>query len=218
MKKQYLTKKNLNVKGQEMLEKVEKLRSYHNIELSPNKSALLIIDMQEYFLNPSSHAFIPSAETILPGVNKLVSAYYRKNLPVIFTLHSNNEENAKMMGKWWPKLLYEGQKEKTLAKGLNPSNGIIVEKNQYDAFYNTNLEQILQENNISQVIVCGVLTNICCETTARSAFVRGFEVFFTIDGTAAYSEEHHMATISNLSYGFAIPMLLDEIFDILSQK
>jgi len=104
MKKQYLTKKNLKVKGQKMLEKVKKLRSYHNIELSPNKSALLIIDMQEYFLNPSSHAYIPSAETILPGVNKLISAYYRKNLPVIFTLHSNNEKNAKMMGKWWPLL------------------------------------------------------------------------------------------------------------------
>jgi len=105
-----------------------------------------------------------------------------------------------------------------IAKGLDSSDGIIIEKNQYDAFYNTNLEQILHENNISQVIVCGVLTNICCETTARSAFVRGFETFFTIDGTAAYSEEHHMATISNLSYGFAIPILLDELFAILSKK
>jgi len=218
MKKQYFTKENLKVKGKEMLEKVEKLRSYNNIELFPDKSALLIIDMQEYFLNPSSHAYIPSAETILPGVKKLISVYSEKKLPIIFTLHSNTLENAGMMEKWWPDLLREGQKESKLARGLNSSNGIIIEKNQYDAFYNTNLEKILHENNISQVIVCGVLTNICCETTARSAFVRGFEVFFTIDGTAAYSEEHHTATILNLSYGFAIPILLDELFDILSKK
>jgi len=218
MKKQYFTKENLKVKGKEMLEKVEKLRSYHNIELFPDKSALLIIDMQEYFLNPSSHAYIPSAETILPGVKKLISVYSEKKLPIIFTLHSNTLENAGIMGKWWPDLLREGKKESAIAKGLDSSDGIIIEKNQYDAFYNTNLEQILHENNISQVIVCGVLTNICCETTARSAFVRGFETFFTIDGTAAYSEEHHMATISNLSYGFAIPILLDELFAILSKK
>ena len=122
------------------------------------------------------------------------------------------------MGKWWPDLLREGQQESKLAKELNSSDGIIVKKNQYDAFYNTNLEQILHKNKINQIIVCGVLTNICCETTARNGFVRGFEVFFTIDGTAAYTEEHQMATISNLSYGFAIPILLDELFDILSEK
>jgi bifunctional isochorismate lyase/aryl carrier protein len=62
------------------------------------------------------------------------------------------------------------------------------------------------------------MTNICCETTARSAFVRGFEVFFAIDGTATYSEEHHLATIMNFSYGFVIPILLDELFSVLSKN
>lgn len=218
MKEKYFTKENLKVKGKEMLEKVKKLRSYHNIEFLPDKSALLIIDMQEYFLNPSSHAFIPSSATILSGVKKLISIYSKKNLPVIFTLHSNTNENAGLMRKWWPDLLREGYAESLLAKELNSSDGIIVKKNQYDAFYNTNLENILKSKNISQVIVCGVLTNICCETTARSAFVRGFETFFAIDGTAAYTEEHHMATILNLSYGFVIPILLDELFDLLSEK
>jgi isochorismate hydrolase len=218
MKQKYFTKENLKVKGKEMLKAVEKLRSYHDTELIPEKSALLIIDMQEYFLNPSSHAYTPSAEAVLPGVKKLLSIYSKNNLLIIFTMHSNTDENAKMMGQWWPDLLYEGQKEAKLADGLNPTDGIIVKKNQYDAFYNTNLEKILRKENISQIIICGVLTNICCETTARSAFVRGFKTFFTIDGTAAYSEEHHMATILNLSYGFAIPILLDELFSILSKK
>ena len=218
MKQQYFTEENLKVKGREMLREVEKLRSYHDTELIPEKSALIIIDMQEYFLNPSSHAYTPSSAAILPGVKKLLSIYSKRNLPIIFTLHSNTDENAGMMGEWWPDLLYEGQKESKLAGGLNSYDGIIIEKNQYDAFYKTNLEQILRKKNISQIIICGVLTNICCETTARSAFVRGFKTFFTIDGTAAYSEEHHMATILNLSYGFAIPILLDELFSILSKK
>lgn len=218
MKEKYFTEENLKVKGKEMLEKVKKLRGYHNIEFLPENSALLIIDMQEYFLNPSSHAFVPSAATILPGVKKLISIYSKKNLPIIFTLHSNTDKNAGLMGKWWPDLLREGQKESKLARGLDSSDGIMINKNQYDAFYNTNLENILKTKKINQVIVCGVLTNICCETTARSSFIRGFETFFTIDGTAAYSEEHHMATILNLAYGFSVPILLDELFTLLSEK
>ena len=218
MKEKYFTEENLKIKGKEMLEEIKKLRGYHNITFFPDKSALLIIDMQEYFLSSSSHAFIPSSVTILPGIKKLISIYSKKNLPIIFTLHSNTDENAGIMGRWWPDLLREGSNESLLAKGLKPSDGIIVKKNQYDAFYNTNLEHILKTRNINQVVICGVLTNICCETTARSAFVRGFETFFTIDGTAAYTEKHHMATILNLAYGFAIPILLDELFDLLSEK
>ncbi len=217
MKKQYFTKENLKLKAKEMLEQVEKLRSYHDIELLPEKSALMIIDMQKYFLEPSSHAYIPSAEVILPGVKKLISLYEAKRLPVIFTLHSNTEENAGIMGKWWPDLLGEGSPESHLPESLESYGGIRIEKHQYDAFYDTTLEEILHKKNISQLVICGVMTNICCETTARSAFVRGVEVFFTIDGTATYNEEHHMATIMNLSYACAIPVLLDEIFARLSK-
>lgn len=215
MKKQYFTKENIKFKAKEMLLKVEKYRKYHDIEFLPGRSALLIIDMQKYFLESTSHAYIPSAEIILPGVKDLVSIYTKKSLPVIFTLHSNTEENASVMGKWWPKLLREGSPESRMPEELDSSGGIMIEKSQYDAFYNTNLEQLLHEKNISQLVICGVMTNVCCETTARSAFVRGFEVFFCIDGTATYNEDHHMATLANLSYGFAIPVLLDELFSIL---
>lgn len=218
MKKQYFTKENLKSRAREMLMKVEKYRRYHNIEFLPEKSALLIVDMQKYFLENTSHAYIPSAETILPGVKKLISVYSAKSLPVIFTLHSNTKENEGMMGKWWPKLLREGSPESRIPEDLSLPGGIIVEKNQYDAFYKTDLEQILHDKNISQVIICGVMANVCCETTARSAFVRGFEVFFCIDGTATYNEEHHMSTLMNLSYGFAIPVLLDELFPVLSKN
>lgn len=215
MKKQYFTKENLNTKAKRMLEEVEKYRRYHDIEFLPGKSALLIIDMQKYFIEPTSHAYIPSAEVILPGVKKLIATYSKKNLPVIFTLHSNTKENAGMMRKWWPKLIDEGTPESNLPEELELYSGIQIEKHQYDAFYDTNLEEILHKKNISQLVICGVMTNICCETTARSAFIRGFEVFFCVDGTAAYSEEHHMATLTNLSYGFAIPVLLEELFSIL---
>jgi len=51
--------------------------------------------------------------------------------------------------------------------------------------------------------VAGVMTNLCCETTAREAFVRGFRVFFSVDATATSSVDLHEATLKNLAYGFA---------------
>jgi isochorismate hydrolase len=59
------------------------------------------------------------------------------------------------------------------------------------------------------------MTHLCCETTARSAFVRGFEVFFTIDGTATYNQGFHLGTLVNLSHGFATPVLASEILSTL---
>jgi isochorismate hydrolase len=55
------------------------------------------------------------------------------------------------------------------------------------------------------------MTHLCCETSARAAFVRGFEVLFPVDGTATYNQAFHRATLLNLSHGFAKVVLADEI-------
>lgn len=67
----------------------------------------------------------------------------------------------------------------------------------------TNLEEKLKKMGVEEVIVSGVMTNLCCETTAREAFVRGFRVFFSTDATATTSEDLHQATLKNMAYGFA---------------
>jgi len=64
--------------------------------------------------------------------------------------------------------------------------------------------------------VTGVMTHLCCETTARSAFMRGFDVFFAIDGTATYTEALHRAALLNLAHGFTLPVLTEEILASLN--
>ena len=102
------------------------------------------------------------------------------------------------------------QELKNKADALDTSRGLILQKSQYDAFYNTELVKILRENFATQVVITGVMTHLCCETAARSAFVRGFDVFFTVDGTATYNEDFHRAALQNLAHGFATPVLLEE--------
>ena len=98
---------------------------------------------------------------------------------------------------------------------IDVSTGTLIQKSQYDAFYQTDLEKLLREKDVSQVIICGVMTHLCCETTARSAFMRGFEVFFPVDGTATYNLEFHRASLMNLAHGFAKIVLMKELSAII---
>jgi len=195
-----------------MLSKVDELRHRHdNVVFEPERAALFVLDMQEYFLAESSHAFIPSAPAILPGVQALVSTFGAYQRPVIFTCHENTPDDARQMRRWWRDLITPGSREAGLVKGFDATLGKVIHKTQYDAFYETELEAALLADGVSQVVITGVMTHLCCETTARSAFMRGFEVFFCVDGTATYNEEFHQATILNLAHGFAVPVLVDEV-------
>ncbi|RPI17781.1 MAG: isochorismatase family protein [Ignavibacteriae bacterium] len=210
-KEKYFTPDNLQSKSIEFLDKAKSYYGKREFSYSPGNSALLVLDMQDYFINESSHAFVPSALTIIPLINSLIDAYSSLNLPVIFTKNINTKKNSSMMAKWWKELLTPDNPLSCISGKLHTGNGRVIIKNQYDAFYKTNLDEILHSDKIKQVIITGVMTHLCCETTARSAFVRGYEVFFPVNGTATYNENLHLASLTNLSHGFAIPVLTEDI-------
>ena len=218
MKECYFTSKTIHEKSFQMLQKLKKYREGHNINFIPEHSALLIIDMQRYFLDKSSHAYIPSALPIIPKIKYLSNAFLEMGSPIIFTRHLNKQKNAKLMSKWWRDLITEGDVLSEIIPELNLPGAIIIKKTQYDAFYETPLEDLLKEKGITQIVITGVMTHLCCETTARSAFVRGFTVFLPIDGTATYNEAFHLATFLNLSHGFAIPVLIQELQSYIQKQ
>ena len=214
-KTRYYTHENINDEAAVMKSRVPARGHSPESGFDLNHSALLILDMQSYFLNPDSHAHIPSAEAIVPGLTNLAKSYYRKNQPVIFTQHLNTSQDAGSMGRWWQDLIRVDDPSSAIIPAFDFSNRLVLRKSQYDAFYETDLESLLNKRDINQVIISGVMTHLCCETTARSAFMRGLEVFFLIDGTATYNKEHQLATLVNLGHGFANLVLVSEILEEL---
>ena len=217
MKERYFTSDTIQEKSREMLNKLKQYRHKHDINFTPEHSALIILDMQRYFLHQGSHAFIPSALSIVPKIKDLLHTFLKLDLPIILTRHLNKAEDAKLMRIWWNDLITEESVMSEIIPEMNFPGTTIVKKTQYDAFYQTPLENLLRENGVTQVVITGVMTHLCCETTARSAFVKGFTVFFPIDGTATYNEDFHRATLLNLSHGFAIPVLIEELQDALQR-
>lgn len=88
----------------------------------------------------------------------------------------------------------------------------------HSEFSGTNLEQKLMKMDVKEVMVTGVMTNLCCETTAREAFVRGFRVFFSTDATTTSSMDLHEATLKNLAYGFAYLFDCKRLHDAFSKS
>jgi len=181
---------------------------------SPTASALLVIDMQRYFLSPDSHAFLPAAPAIVANINAMIAAFNETARPVFFTRHGNDRHDCGQMAAWWGELLGRDHLLGSLDAGLDSAGQPVIEKTQYDAFFNTDLEARLRQSCTSQLVISGVTTHLCCESTARSAFVRGFSVFIAVDGTATWSRELHFASLRGLAHGCATPFLTRELLPV----
>ena len=115
-------------------------------------------------------------------------------------------------------IISRGSKSAALHKGLvvDPRD-ILLEKPRFGAFHATDLELILRSRGIDTIIVSGIATNVCCETTAHEAVVRDFQVFFVSDGTATSEiadvpvTELQKATCATLGLLFAQVLTVDDM-------
>jgi isochorismate hydrolase len=218
MKETYFTDLSLDQQASELYQQVIEITRIQKLEFKPAHSALLVLDMQSYFLDVSSHAYIPSAGAILDGVLQLIEAYNAHRMPIFFSQHINTADNAGMMSVWWKDLITSENPLHGIIPEIDLSVGTLIQKNQYDAFYRTSLDEMLHARGVTQVVICGVMTHLCCETTARSAFMNGFEVFFPVDGTATYNLAYHRGSLINLAHGFASLVFINDLFEAMQGK
>lgn len=184
-------------------------------DLDLSQSALLVIDMQRYFLDEQSHAFVPTAPEVVPNIQELIGLYRSNGRPVVYTYFAVEKGEKDPIGDWWGRTVSEGSKESFIINELKPAvHEKVFRKPSYSSFYKTELEKFLKDLNVHNVVITGVLTNLCCETTAREAFSRGFDVFVTMDATASFNEEMHLQSLKSLSYGCATPVATQDLLSV----
>jgi nicotinamidase-related amidase len=218
MKEVYFTPETLNDESAKLRDEITCHGKNRQLDIDINNITLLVLDMQEYFIDPASHAFVPSSPAIINGINELISTFRKKNLPVIFTKHINTNENAGQMKTQWKELITISNPLSNITLEINAGSSIVIEKTQYDAFYNTELEGILVSLGCETVVICGLMTHLCCESTARSAFIKGFRVVMPVDGTASYNRKFHLYSMYNLSHGFAYITQIKELINRCEEK
>lgn len=201
----YVTSANLEEKTTQWLEHI-RLFNQHEMTLTPSASALLVVDMQHFFLDESSPTFTCGGLPILPNIRRLMDAFRKARRPVIFTQHVHHPDHldSGIMGWWWEGMCLEGSPESEIHPDIAPLPGEkVISKHRYSAFYNTDLETVLRVLKIEDLVIAGVMTNMCCESSARDAYYRDYRVFLPADGSGSINEEMHLASLLNIAFGFA---------------
>ena len=178
----------------------------HVMTLNREKSALLVIDMQVFFLDPESPSFTCGGLAILPVLQRLIKTFRDHQRPVIYTRHVHHPDHldSGILEWWWKGMCIEGTPESEVHPAIAPlPSEKVIQKHRYSGFYNTDLETILRCLKIEDLVITGVMTNMCCESTARDAYFRDYRVFLPADGSGSITEEMHLASLLNLAFGFA---------------
>jgi nicotinamidase-related amidase len=190
-------------------------------QIRPEETALIVVDLQEDFVNPGHPMCVPEAYRQIPRVNALVQGCRELGMPILFTEHSIAEDCSADFYQYWPPIaagaIKEGKPGTRLYHGLDrqPGDRVISVKHTYDSFAGTNLDYVLRGQGIRTVIVCGTLTNFCCESTARTAYFLNYHVVFGADVSATDNAMAHTATLRTMRRGFARVMDYQPILQAL---
>ena len=189
----------------------------------PQWAALLVVDVQNDFVSPKGSAAqrgddVSAARAMVPRLIRLIDEARRVSLTVIYikTTHSEWTDT--------PSWIYRKSQEKALStcregtwgaefyEGISPlPQERVVIKHRYSAFINTDLNTVLRAKGIESVLVTGVATNVCVETTARDAYMYDYYVTMVSDCAAAYDPKLHESTLENIRHHFGAVASSDEI-------
>lgn len=192
---------------------------------APESTALILVDLQRCFVDRSSEFAAAGAAALLGRLNALAARCRDAGILVIITAHvlRPDHSNAGTLAERVPAVMHGMIDENGEGASLHPAldveaGDVIIRKPRFSAFAGTDLDLILRTRGIDTVIVGGIATEICCESTARDAADRGLRVVFLSDGTATgagpddpEAERTHAAALSRLDAFFADVMSISDL-------
>jgi nicotinamidase-related amidase len=194
-------------------------------EFLPDRVALVVIDMQRDFVEPGGFGEslgndVTRLQAIIPTVGQLIALFRRENWPVIHTREGHKPDlsdcppakrqrgNPSLrIGDTGPmgRVLVRGEPGHDIVPELAPLPGeTVIDKPGKGSFYGTDLTAILNEGGITHLVVAGVTTEVCVQTTLREANDRGYECLLVEDATESYFPEFKAATLAMITAQGAI--------------
>jgi ureidoacrylate peracid hydrolase len=202
-------------------------------KVSPSRAAVVTVDVQNDFCHDDGFlgklgAPMGLIQKMVPGLNALLDAAREHGVPVLHVISHHDEAYASpvvteqklrhglpmeldgrplkdapycLKGTWGAELY---------GIDARPGEEIVV-KHRYSAFRGTNLDLVLRSRGIQTVILTGVATNACVESTGRDVYMHDYYLVFVSDGTATTSQAAHDATLANIDQFFGQVASIDAI-------
>lgn len=159
--------------------------------LNPSRAAVIVVDMQKVFCEPSGALYVPATSAIIQPISALLECARAAAVPVIYLRHvvRGDGSDTGRMRDLYPnvdQILARDDPGIQIIDALEPRAGdVIVDKLFYSGFHNTDLDTVLRARDIDTLVVCGTVTNVCCDTTIRDAVHREYKVIALSDANAA---------------------------------
>jgi nicotinamidase-related amidase len=204
-------------------------------DLSPDSTALVVVDMQNDFVRTGAPLEVPDARATIPAQRRLLDAFRAAGRPVVFTRFIAGPKRT-LMWTWspviapptcccWPGFRRSygdahGELDCTaVIDELAPLPGEPqIEKYGYSGFHRTNLTDVLRARGADTVVITGTVTQICVEDTARGAFHEGFRTVVVADAVSSFDPELHGATLRNIEMKFGRVLSADDVLAELGQS
>lgn len=201
------------------------------MELRLEATALVVVDMQNGFCHSDGSVDrigLPAA-ALQPAVvpcTRLLAAARSAGVPVIYTRYvyrPDYTDGGVMVHELVPDLkrgecLKAGTWDADVIDELSPQDAdYVIDKNRPSAFYATGLEPVLTSLGIQDLVVCGVTTNCCVETTVRDASQRDYHTFVVSDAVAEYERDRHDAALKSMGMLFARVVQVDDVLGAWGQ-
>ena len=163
------------------------------------KIALLVIDPQKIYTAGDSDMFCESSAATIGRVNRLIESAQSRDQLIVLVRHVHKRDGSDL-GRLYD---FTGEAEDDFdfkegsssveydSRLLRPGSAIEITKNRYSAFAGTDLSEILVAHKVTKLVICGFMTNFCCESTARDALDRDYYVDFIVDATGTPGTEHY---------------------------
>lgn len=187
-------------------------REFAYTEIDPSRTAHLVIDMQNGFVEEGAFMEVPEARYIVKNINELTSGLRKAggvNLFFRFTTTSADHwpvyfQNfqSEEFGKSQVETFQHGSHGHALFPGLDiEQNDLILDKTRFSAFApgHSDTLEVLKGLGVDTVFISGTLTNVCCELSARDAQQLGFKVILVSDANAALSDTEHNSAVNSIA-------------------
>jgi nicotinamidase-related amidase len=172
------------------------------VALDPVRSALLIVDMQNDFVDPAGALSVPDAAATVPVIAALAERARTADMRVIYSQDTHDAGDP----EWgiWPEHARRGSWGWRIVDALAPHDGDpVIQKVRYDAFYGTQLDHLLRLWEVGTLVICGTVANICVHYTAASAALRWYDVVIPRDAVSALDPFDLESSLRQTAFLFA---------------
>jgi ureidoacrylate peracid hydrolase len=199
-------------------------------KLDMRRTAHVIVDLQNGFMEPGAPVEVPVAREIVSAVNNISAAVRERGGQNIFLRMTIDEDSQASWSNWFA-YMHSGANRLRMAEAFArdahywrlwpqldfTGTDVAIDKTRFGAFVPgaSRLHEYLQERGIDTLIITGTLTNCCCESTARDAMQMNYKIIFVSDANAALTDAAHNATLDNMLMLFADVMTTDEVLTLV---